>query len=323
VVIWALILMAMALAEPHTELAKVACRACHVDPHGTERPCSDCHGATAWVPSSFSLTDHASTKFPLVGRHLVVPCASCHPNGKLAPLPTACARCHTDPHRGLLPGPCDKCHTANGWRPVPNFDHAQTGFALTGPHADLKCGDCHQGDRGRAMHQAATVTCRTCHVPDHGPFGGRACQSCHPTSVLTFAGALPFDHRQTAFPLARRHKVQPCNACHPPGPDPRADCAACHLDPHGGEMSVECDDCHRPDRWRLTRFDHDNTGFPLHGQHFVTPCGTCHTNQRWIGLPQACQDCHALDAARGPATPPHLTLAPCDDCHTSAWTWAL
>lgn len=345
--------------------AGVACAHCHDDVHagaGTGG-CQRCHGTDAWSPALFTVAEHAETRFPLVGRHQDVACASCHtrevvasasasaaaPVVRLAGLPTNCAGCHFDRHRGKLGAECETCHAPTGFTPVlVDFDHlARTGFALTTPHADIACDACHDGDNGRAMRLVASATCETCHTPGHGAFDRVGpCESCHrvdqasalgmpwggPTplgvswggpTLASFAAAT-FDHRRgTAFPLERRHAAEACAACHPVGsaaPDDR--CSACHVDVHSGQLGTGCEDCHRPDRWRIVRFDHDSTLFTLRGRHFVTPCLSCHANQRWIGLADQCWDCHVADLARAPASIPAHTvgLPDCSDCH-GTWTW--
>jgi hypothetical protein len=134
-----------------------------------------------------------------------------------------------------------------------------------------------------------------------------------------------FPHEKTGFPLERRHAPLRCGACHPAaGPPPTDRCGSCHPDPHGGQLGQACEECHQPDRFRLARFDHDRTGWPLRGRHFVTPCASCHTAQRWVGLTDDCFDCHAGAAARGRARLPAAhAFGPveCTDCHTSMWRW--
>jgi hypothetical protein len=190
-----------------------------------------------------------------------------------------------------------------------------------------------------AMDQAEKPQdCQTCHRPRHSLDLGLDCQRCHSLSLvdgqaIAFKAArshLSFDHRETGFALERRHNVLACTSCHPASaPPPRTACASCHADPHAGQLGMACEDCHKADRFRLARFDHDRAGWPLRGKHFVTPCINCHTNQRWIGLTTDCYDCHALDAARGKAIVPgpHLAVGAgkpfidCKDCHHSLWTW--
>jgi hypothetical protein len=323
--------------------AGVACSHCHADPHaGTGgSACQDCHGTEQWSPPLFTVEQHRETAFPLEGRHQRVACGLCHvqtaavsvaegggaSGASIIPLkglPMECAGCHVDRHRGKLGLQCDECHAPTGFKPVLiDFDHAaRTGFALTGPHAlgeQLTCDSCHQGDNGRAMRVVQDATCATCHTPAHGDFSVEGdCATCHTPERETFAGAL-FDHqRQTAFPLERRHSSLGCEDCHAPGtsiPDDR--CQTCHTDVHAGQLGTSCTDCHRPDRWRVVRFDHDRTLFSLRGRHFVTPCTSCHTNQRWVGLRTDCWDCHALDLRQAPASVPahNQGLADCGACH--------
>lgn len=325
----------------------VSCSHCHNDPHGAAggRACQDCHGTEMWTPALFTVEQHDKTAFPLQGRHQRVDCGLCHVASapgtepkilvQLSGLPQDCAGCHVDRHRGKLGLSCEECHAPSGFKPVlVAFDHeSRTGFALTGPHAvsdgGLSCDSCHQGDNGRAMRIVATATCATCHVPSHADFAiGRAgaeqgCARCHTPSKATFSDA-SFDHqRYTEFPLERRHGALGCAECHPSGseiPDDR--CQTCHTDVHSGQLGTSCADCHRPDRWRLVRFDHDRTLFPLKGRHFVAPCSSCHNNQRFVGLRTDCYDCHALDLRRAPASVPAHTqgLADCSDCHNT-WTF--
>jgi hypothetical protein len=303
----------------------VACYHCHADPHraAVGNACQDCHTSESWSPSTFTVARHAETKFPLVGAHAAADCTLCHPNAKLADQPLECAGCHLDRHRGKLGTGCAECHGTEHFAPVDGFDHAgRTGFALTGPHDDgVACDDCHAGARGRALLTTVAPDCATCHAPGHGDFG--ACAQCH-ADQATFAGGA-FDHRGTGFPLERRHAAQACATCHPVGSvatEARSDCATCHVDVHAGQLSTSCSDCHRPDRWRLVRFDHDAAWFPLRGAHFVTACTSCHTNQRWLGLPRDCFACHSQEARLGPRSiPAHVTgVAECEDCH-GTWTW--
>lgn len=308
------------IAAEHGEAT--ACHHCHADPHdgagGTA--CEGCHTSAAWAPSTFTIAQHGS--FPLEGRHADVACEGCHTEHRLVGLPRGCADCHLDRHRGKLGDDCAACHTVQGFAPVPSFDHLRTGFTLDGAHERLACADCHAGAHGRSLLLTAAATCGTCHVPSHGDLG--VCTSCHATHEPSFAVARgAFDHRTTGFSLHRRHAAQACVNCHAPdAPPPSPRCASCHTDPHAGQLGVVCEDCHREDRFSLARFDHDRTGWPLRGRHFVAACTTCHTSQRWIGLTTACWDCHAMDAAAAPrAVPAHgLGRSDCGDCH-NAWSF--
>jgi len=82
------------------------CAGCHRDVHGGQfaiggvTECGRCHGVEAFRP--LPRFDHATTRFPLDGRHARVPCAGCHrseatggePVVRYKPLPLECAGCH-------------------------------------------------------------------------------------------------------------------------------------------------------------------------------------------------------------------------------------
>jgi len=313
--------VATAQEGPHGDAA-ATCQHCHADPHaGTAKgACADCHTPEAFAPSTFDAARHAATGFALTGRHAEASCTSCHVKGLLSGQPRECAGCHVDRHRGLLGDACTSCHSVEGFTPVSGFDHARTGFALAGAHASVSCEGCHEGAHADALRSGAGPGCDTCHARPHADFG--ECSTCHSDSHASFAAArTSFDHRMTTFPLERRHGPQACAACHPAaGAPPEPSCGSCHADPHGSQLGTMCQDCHRPDRFSLARFDHDTTGWALRGRHFVTPCAECHTGQRWIGLGTECFDCHALDAGPGnvPAHAPDRT--DCADCHNT-WGW--
>ncbi|MCB9677126.1 MAG: hypothetical protein H6737_18560 [Alphaproteobacteria bacterium] len=305
-----------------------ACAHCHENPHEGEKftDCASCHATDHFAPSTFGVEAHATLSFALEGEHEDVACRQCHPNAQLTGLPGECAGCHIDRHRGILGETCTECHAVTGFKPVEGFDHARSGFALQGPHAKAGCESCHQGANGLLLRQGKGGACSNCHESEHGDFG-RACDTCHvlegASSFAGVVGAKVFDHRVTGFPLERKHNAQKCGTCHAKGaPVPDSRCSSCHLSPHMGQLGYQCDDCHRPDRWSLARFDHDLTGWTLRGAHFTAACSSCHTNQRWIGLTTECWDCHALDAARAPASVDahRFGRTDCSDCH-GAWKW--
>lgn len=315
-------------AAPHVK--EPACSHCHEDPHQGSTTatgeCSACHTSEVWKPTTFTVERH--TGFPLTGKHATTACKLCHTDSKLNDAPKVCAQCHVDRHAGRFGEACEQCHSTTAFKPVVGFEHTRTGFTLAGGHAKVTCAGCHEGKRGKALAAATKVGCETCHHAPHGPELGADCAACHDPAKGPFSGArgMTFAHVQkTGFALERRHAVLPCGACHKSeGPPPSARCAECHADPHSGQLSQGCDDCHLADRWRLVRFDHDRTGWPLRGRHFMAPCASCHTAQRWVGLVDECWDCHANDAARGKAK--NASAHPfgaldCAACHTSMWKW--
>jgi len=161
------------------------CHACHGkdDRHegqlGTQ--CGTCHGEQDWTRTTF---DHGRTRFPLVGRHLIVQCKSCHASARYKDAKGACVACHSkdDVHKRRLGPACETCHNARDWKAW-DFSHdRQTRFALDGAHRKLGCYACHRAptDRKPALGSA----CVRCHAADdvHDGSFGRQCESCHVTS---------------------------------------------------------------------------------------------------------------------------------------------
>ena len=77
-------------------IAFANCADCHKDPHKGEfkQGCDSCHNTSSWKKSNFVSTfDHSKTNFPLLGKHLDVPCLTCHAGGNFkAPIAHNCLR---------------------------------------------------------------------------------------------------------------------------------------------------------------------------------------------------------------------------------------
>ncbi len=212
--------------------AAVACQACHTnsvfkgtpvdcyschsqkDAHQGRfgRDCSACHTPDGWKPATF---DHATSAFPLVGKHQAVACQGCHGNSQFKGTPTTCVACHAknDAHKGGFGQACEGCHSPTAWKPA-TFDHAKTNFPLTGAHVSLACGKCHTKDAsGNLTFKGVSTNCASCHAdpPYHKGLFGTDCASCHATigwSPAKFNGAhnnFPVNHGGAAT----------CQACHP------------------------------------------------------------------------------------------------------------
>ena len=178
----------------HTGVAKTQklgkdCGSCHRadDVHGAalKDDCETCHGNEAWKTDI--KFDHDLTSYPLLGLHAIVGCAQCHASKAFKGAATSCVGCHTqnDVHKGRLGNDCGACHSPNGWK-LWIFDHAKTGFALTGAHGKLKCAECHRKPAGEFK---LAEDCASCHRKDDVHLGqyGAQCQRCH--STLSFHGA--------------------------------------------------------------------------------------------------------------------------------------
>jgi hypothetical protein len=220
---------------------------------GSSTECAICHSTAGWSPAHF---DHSLFGFPLSGRHLDVPCTSCHLEGVWAGQPSACEACHwtrhhDDPWNLALGTACGDCHTTAGWAGA-SFDHlARTGFELQGAHAGLQCVACHPG----RDPSSTPVGCNDCHATqarDAGhPGFATSCGDCH---TMTAWKPSTFDH-EIPFPIARgRHSGFPCTDCHAGTTFHDYTCLSCHRQAQtDGEhrevsgysyVSSECYRCH-------------------------------------------------------------------------------
>jgi len=305
----------------------------------TASACASCHPITTWAAGVF---DHSTTGFPLTNAHATVACASCHIGGnyalKIAPTDCGNSGCHLNtnfgggwqgtnapPHASAGPlfavANCANCHTTLSFTPA-TFDHATTGFALTGLHVSptpTPCISCHIGNN----YTLSSTACYGCHipawqltttnivgVPNHITAGfPQDCSICHSTANWTTS---TFNHATTTFPLVGTHVTTPCASCHVAGNYsgtlPTA-CIGCHNPafqstnapgfpgvPNHVTLSypTNCDSCHNMTNWLGAVFNHATTGFPLTGTHITTACASCHITT---------------------AVPP----IDCYSCHTAAW----
>jgi hypothetical protein len=228
---------------------------------------------------------------------------------------------------------CSLCHTPQGWKVLSDkgakgFDHARTGFPLTGRHGQTPCTGCH--------HAAEKITrqCVGCHKDAHEGRLGSDCSKCH--SSLSWQGVRSFDrHRLTRLPLSGMHALVECSACHRQTTgrqwsSPPADCYACHdkdyrrADIHplhvGGNGNPparpfphDCAQCHRANAWApaivspsalrdlvvpsvngLTRAPASHEAlFPIQqGAHRAARCDDCHASERVVQAVR-CTGCHA------------------------------
>jgi NAD-dependent dihydropyrimidine dehydrogenase PreA subunit len=286
-------------ADFHKPLAHTLCADCHKpDPHQgqfRERSgggdCAGCHTVSGFKPSTFGVKEHATSHYPLAGKHAEVTCAKCHLPAGAATLYKIkferCLDCHSDVHRGQFAaapylGKCESCHTVEGFHPAKFTlaQHAKTRFPLEGAHPAVICKDCHReelinGER-TARYRFEDRSCTACHKDPHGgkfrswmervrSDGTRAgCRACH--SLQSWRDAAGFDHSTTKFALTGAHRGVACSGCHKPsgaeaaarelafGTAPTV-CSECHADPHGGQ-------------------------FARGGK--ATDCSGCHSTAKWV-----------------------------------------
>ena len=285
------------------------CIACHTDHEGRD---ADIVGLHAGV------FDHAYTDFPLGGSHAAAACGDCHASGDAHhEAPTSCGSCHADDdvHDGKLGEDCGSCHSERDWIDY-EFDHASTGYPLTGAHASTACADCHQNN----SFTDTPRSCNSCHAIDdvHAGSKGTLCQDCHTTATWQSIG---FDHfQETGFALLDGHSGLACTDCHSredyKDPFPNG-CVDCHRpdDDHQGRNGDDCASCHVPTYWADSRFDHGDTGFHLVEAHADLNCSACHKASTAAEVANTCSDCHAMDDSHG-----GQMQAECSTCHTqTAW----
>jgi hypothetical protein len=328
------------------------CAGCHEDPHAGEfagQKCSTCHATADWRPASGF--DHASTRYPLTGKHATVECAKCHMTPRLPvvrdakgervpvfkPLPfQQCSSCHADPHRGRLSARCSDCHVTRGFDVIDRqeFDHDATRYPLRGKHVAVTCAGCH--GQNLTTRTPPFGTCASCHRDVHrgeATIGGRTvdCQSCHRVEGFTPATYTVAQHRGAPFPLDGKHERVDCSACHRSPTTatsasaapyvrvrmPYATCGSCHADPHGGQLAARgdkgaCESCHTVAAWAPSTF-----AAAAHAKLRLPLDG------RHAAIP--CASCHATNRrglppfprpdAVGPAHVAFPMSADCTSCH--------
>ena len=298
------------------------CYGCHKpDYDGAKNPnhvaasfpttCQTCHSTTNWSGASFN---HATTGFPLTGAHVSVPCQSCHVNNNYALKDPSCKACHLPDYNTAknpdhvaagFPTDCTLCHNTINWTSA-TFNHASTGFALTGAHTTLLCATCHVNNN----YALNDPTCKACHLPDynkttnpnHAQVGfPQTCEVCHTTTAWQPA---TFDHNKTIFPLTGAHVSVPCTSC--------------HINGNYTTTPTDCYGCHAANYNATTNPNHKAAGFP-------TTCATCHNTTSWAGavfnhtwfrIPHhnaQCSDCHINSAN-------YVVFSCIANCHPKAQT---
>ncbi len=326
--------------------APLRCEQCHQDVHRGElgASCDRCHNPQSWLVPDM-IERHAQAGFTLVGAHRTAPCQACHVNEQqheFVGLSTDCYTCHRadydatamPPHRASGMGTdCATCHSMNATNWGGSFDHASTGFPLTGVHASISCSSCH-GSKGFGK---LPTDCASCHMgefnatvnPNHASAGiPTQCQTCHTTAAWQPAS---FDHSKTSFALTGAHVNVPCASCHKNGVfagTPTA-CSSCHTadynattDPNhaAAGFPLTCQTCHTTTAWTGATFNH--TWFPMTHGNAAGVCATCHTNPTDYSVFQ-CTNCHT----QAQTDPQHVGISgysynsrACYSCHPTGRT---
>jgi nitrate/TMAO reductase-like tetraheme cytochrome c subunit len=276
------------------------CYSCHKkdDKHKETlgKSCGNCHTERDW--KEVTKFDHNKSDFPLLGKHSKVECKDCHKSALFKEAPKDCYSCHKkdDKHKETLGKSCGNCHTERDWKEVTKFDHNKSDFPLLGKHSKVECKDCHKS----ALFKEAPKDCYSCHKKDDLHLGnlGEKCASCHSENDWKTTQDR-FKHDDTRFKLRNAHAspVLKCNACHVNLKSYRntpMDCYSCHKkdDRHDMQEGPKCEQCHDDKSWKIARFDHNVSRFPLTGGHAVVKCASCHLTIRFKDAPRDCYSCH-------------------------------
>jgi hypothetical protein len=239
------------------------------------------------------------------------------------------------PH-GDLAVPCADCHATDRWRPakLSGFEHARTGFALTGAHAQTGCRGCHATLDFRRTPGA----CSACHSDVHRGELGADCAQCHTTRTFVDRSGMVRAHQLTRFPLTGTHLGVDCETCHTPTAQGRlrfvntpTECIQCHGETYrlakapdhvAGGFPTTCEQCHSTASWPGARFNHAVTRFPLTGAHRAITCEQCHAGGVFRGTVATCVGCHQADydATSDPGHRAAVFPTDCTGCHgTAAW----
>lgn len=279
---------------------------------GIPQTCQECHTTSAWQPANFN---HDAVGFPLTGGHAKLQCDQCHTKGNFNLSSTACVSCHLKDYQGTnnpshvsagFPQQCEMCHSTTNWTSA-KFNHAATGWPLTGFHATMQCSQCHTNGNFGLTSRA----CVSCHLTDYqntnnpnhvaGGFP-QQCDVCHSTAAWSPAS---FNHNNTSFPLTGAHT--------------KVVCANCHVNNNYTTLPTDCFGCHKADYQGTNSPNHVAAGFP-------TTCALCHTTATWLGATfnhtwfdtnhgganGVCATCHTNST--------NYSIFQCTNCHTKSNT---
>ncbi len=312
------------------------CEDCHDDYHEGkyEEKCKSCHTQYDWEPRNYK--HYEKTGYKLEGAHNDTRCTNCHVSGgtQFKNVNRICGQCHLTPHFNQFGGDCSECHSSTNWSPT-KFDHALTGFILTGNHRLAECRECHDS----RSYRNTSVDCINCHrdiyntAPKHvAESYPEDCRQCHLTRFVTW----DFNHANAGADCASCHLGTPrntvinhsdfgalevqCGLCHSFGSNwawthpvlnSGVQCSACHIGysdiprsaKHDAAGWVDCEECHNTTTsWLPPSYNHSGV---------TNGCARCHLTYSGLTSP--------------PRTTPHSTAkfgglgdTQCELCHTRA-----
>ncbi len=319
------------------------CEDCHDDYHEGkyEEKCKSCHTQYDWEPRNYK--HYEKTGYRLEGAHNDTRCTNCHVSGgtQFKNVNRICGQCHLTPHFNQFGGDCSECHSSTNWSPT-KFDHALTGFILTGNHRFAECRECHTS----RVYRNTSVDCIDCHrgiynaAPKHvAEAYPTDCRQCHLTRFVTW----DFNHASAGSDCASCHIGTPrnttinhsdfgslevqCALCHSfgsnwawthPSLGSGVQCSACHLGysdiprsaKHDAAGWVDCEECHNTTTsWLPPSFNHsgvtnDCARCHLSYSGLASPPRTPHNTAKFGGIGDAlCEECHAAGDTGNPLWP--------------------
>jgi hypothetical protein len=185
------------------------CGSCHRDPHAGRlgATCDRCHEETSFHTGA-GVAAHRRSRFPLYGRHALVPCDQCHlarGDRALGGITPACDGCHSQDFERTAGTPldhvatgfdraCRRCHAATTWDRANLPNHGRCFPIQSGRHARITCLGCHTTLPTLVVSTCSTFTaaCTRCHAcnrmdgkhQEEGIAGyqcaDRKCYECHP-----------------------------------------------------------------------------------------------------------------------------------------------
>ncbi|MEZ4845744.1 MAG: hypothetical protein R2877_01870 [Bdellovibrionota bacterium] len=221
-------------------------------------------------------------------------CTQCHSTAQGVP-DEKCLNCHKEiaqrvqqrqGYHSRVLGACVKCHGEHKGETYDVtglsrmvFDHTETGWPLTGKHADMDCPKCHTKTRknvvtgelgSRRKYLGNNSACYACHKSPHQnkKAAFQQCYKCHTTATWDKRDQPNFNHnKETKFALTGSHEAVDCVKCHTKkvwAPMSMA-CASCHADPHNGRFGKTCDTCHNTKSWSSATAPSKSTSTPKAG----------------------------------------------------------
>ena len=315
---------------------------------GFSTNCKDCHTFDpGWKPAQYR--EHDAKSFPIYsGRHNGVwnTCSQCHAN-PASYLQYTCIDCHehsqsdmNSKHNGVngyawnSPA-CFACHPTGSKEGT--FNHATSGFPLTGAHTATECNKCHANG-----YAGTSPLCYSCHTanfnlstnPNHSTLNiPHECGTCHSTLPGWKPATFPIHDNYYVLAGAHLPIANDCATCHKGNytNTPKL-CFGCHADKYNqstnpnhttSNFPTTCETCHSQAAWTPSTFNHANV-YPLTGAHatIASNCFSCHQGN-YITTPNTCEGCHTpnYNATTNPAHSAIGIPATCVTCHTTTPNW--